>query len=181
MKSLISLLLLTTLILAACQTQVQTKYICPSGVAVDKIRDCPTQTTQASVNTLTNTTSCASTPDEKQFAVTADYLSNELKKDPKIALIDVREAEEFTKSHLENSKSIPLGALWKAHFFKRIPHNDPVVLIDNDGVRVAVAYRELARLGYKNMVKLAGGIGAWQEAGFFVVENGELQKGTRIF
>ncbi len=178
MKFLPLLILFLALFLIACQTQ--TKYICPNGEMTDQASSCSPTSTGTYMNENASTNACPSTPDEKQFAVMADYLSDQLKADPKIALIDVREGEEFTKSHLQNAKNIPLGALWKAHFFKRLPLNDPMVLYDNDGTRSAVAYRELARLGYRNMVKLAGGIGAWQQAGFLVVENGQLQKGTPI-
>ncbi|MEK6964181.1 MAG: rhodanese-like domain-containing protein [Nanoarchaeota archaeon] len=184
MKTTLALLLTLSLLFIACQTtqtQIQTKYVCTDGSTVDQVSTCPKTTTVTYMNPEANTTTCPSTPDEKQFAVTATYLSEQLKADPKIVLIDVREGEEFQKSHLENAKNIPLGGLWKAHFFKHLPRDDPLVLYDNDGVRTAVAYRELARLGYKNMVKLAGGIGAWQQAGLLVVEKGQLQKGTPIF
>ena len=152
--------------LAGCQQTVQYKYVCYTGTTVEKISDCPTLD--------------AAEPQEKQLAITVEYLANELKKDPDIVLIDIREKEEFERSHLEGAKNIPLGNLWKAHFFKRIPTQDPVVLYDNDGIRSSVAYRELRKLGYKNVVKLAGGIKAWQEAGFLILEDGALQKGTPI-
>lgn len=154
------------LVLAACQQQGQYKYVCYTGTTVDKVSDCPQPKTEA--------------PEEQQLAVTAEYLYADLQKDPKIVLIDMREKDEFEKSHLENAKNIPLGSLWKAHFFGRIPKNDPVVLYDNDGIRISVAYRELQKLGYKNVIKLAGGIRAWQEAGYLVMEGGQLQKGTPI-
>ncbi len=81
MKNLPLLFLALFLVACGTQTQVQTKYVCFNGATVDQVNDCLTPQSQASVNTLTNTTSCAATPDEKQFAVTADYLFEELKKD----------------------------------------------------------------------------------------------------
>ncbi len=172
---------ISLLLLAACQTQVpnQTKYVCSNGRTVDQISDCTVSASTSTFN-LNASAACPSTPPEQQYAVTAEYLSDELKKDPKLFLLDVREKEEFDKSHLEGARNIPIGGLWKAHFFKRMPRDDPIIIYDNDGIRTAVAYRELARFGYKNIVKLAGGIGAWQEAGYLIVENGQLQKGTPV-
>jgi len=151
--------------MACTPTQTQYKYVCFNGATVDKISDCP-----VSPNTET----------EQQYAITPQYLTEELKKDSAIVLLDLREKDEFDKSHLEGAKHIPLGAIWKAHLFKRIPREDPIVLYDNDEIRASVAFRELRKIGYKNIVKLAGGIHAWQEAGYLVIEDGQLQKGTPI-
>ncbi len=83
-----------------------------------------------------------------------------------IALIDVREPDEYTAVHIPNSKSVPLGAIW-AHE-DEIPRDRPVVVYCSGDLRGEIAARELRKLGYTNVRYLDGGLSAWQNAGLVV-------------
>jgi rhodanese-related sulfurtransferase len=79
-------------------------------------------------------------------------------------MIDVRDAAEFSAGHAPNAKNIPLAQLDKRigeleKFKKR-----PVVLVCQTGGRAHAATAPLKKAGIAEVVVLAGGIGAWQQA-----------------
>lgn len=80
-------------------------------------------------------------------------------------VLDVREPAEYEKGHILNARNIPLGELdqranelsrWKA---KR------VIVSCATGTRSGAALAILKKHGFTNLVSLAGGLGAWQQAG----------------
>ncbi len=80
-------------------------------------------------------------------------------------VLDVRESEEYSKGHILNARSIPLAELdkraeelarWKA---KR------VIVSCATGTRSGAALAVLKKHGFANVVSLAGGVSAWQQAG----------------
>jgi rhodanese-related sulfurtransferase len=80
-------------------------------------------------------------------------------------VLDVREPVEYDKGHILNARNIPLGELdkradelsrWKA---KR------VIVACATGARSGAALAVLKKHGFTNVVSLAGGVGAWQQAG----------------
>ena len=79
-------------------------------------------------------------------------------------MIDVREPAEFSAGHVPNSKNIPL-----AQFDKRIGEleklkNRPAVVLCQTGGRSHAATALLKKAGFAEVVVLAGGINAWQQA-----------------
>lgn len=82
------------------------------------------------------------------------------------ALIDVREREEFVDGHIPGADFIPRGLL-DLRVESTVPNKQrPVVLYCAGGTRSALAARTLAELGYEHVESLAGGFGAWKEAGY---------------
>ena len=79
-------------------------------------------------------------------------------------MIDVREPAEFSVGHAPNSKNIPLG-----QFEKRIGElekfkNRPAILVCQTGSRSHSATALLKKAGFAEIVVLAGGMNAWQQA-----------------
>jgi rhodanese-related sulfurtransferase len=79
-------------------------------------------------------------------------------------MIDVREPAEFSAGHAPNARNIPL-----AQFDKRIGElekfkNRPAVVVCQTGSRAHAATALLKKAGFAQVVVLAGGIGAWQQA-----------------
>ena len=79
-------------------------------------------------------------------------------------IIDVREPAEFSAGHAPNARNIPL-----AQFDKRVGElekfkNRPAVVICQTGSRAHAATALLKKAGFAQVVVLAGGIGAWQQA-----------------
>ena len=79
-------------------------------------------------------------------------------------LIDVGEPAEYATSHAQGARNIPFGSLEGS---KDLPSNKtlPLVLVCPSGARAGRAVGLLQKAGYANVVSIAGGTGAWKEAG----------------
>lgn len=82
----------------------------------------------------------------------------------KAVVVDVREPNEFTASHLVGSRNVPLGELEK-----RLPETVknktlPLVLVCAKGARATQALGLAQKLGYQQAHVLQGGMAAWKEA-----------------
>jgi len=80
-------------------------------------------------------------------------------------LIDVSEPAEFAAGHAAGARNVPLGKIEGA---KELPSNKtlPLVLLCASGARASRAAALLRKAGHEKAVSLAGGTGAWREAGF---------------
>ena len=83
-----------------------------------------------------------------------------------LALIDVREELIFSQNHLLWARNVPLSRL-ELRFARLVPRKTTrIVLIDdNDGLAQRAA-AILAQAGYGDLACLAGGVAAWEKAGF---------------
>jgi rhodanese-related sulfurtransferase len=80
-------------------------------------------------------------------------------------LLDVREPAEFAKGHILGAKNVPLADLERrAPEFERHKAK-PVIVHCDTGSRATRALGMLRARGFANVVNLAGGYGAWQQAG----------------
>ncbi len=80
-------------------------------------------------------------------------------KQPDVQLIDVRTASEYQDGHIEGFKNIPLNSLEKQT--AKIQRNAPVIIHCQSGVRAAMAYSILVKLGYTNILNYSGSINDW--------------------
>jgi rhodanese-related sulfurtransferase len=80
-------------------------------------------------------------------------------------LIDVRDAAEYAKGHILGAKNVPLADLERraAEFDKH--KAKPVIVHCDTGSRATRALGVLKGRGFANVSNLAGGYGAWQQAG----------------
>ena len=81
----------------------------------------------------------------------------EQKKDIKI--IDVRTPAEFSRGHIANALSRPLGEIndWMNEFTK----HESLVMVCASGMRSKDAARRLVEHGYNNISNLKGGMSTW--------------------
>jgi len=79
-------------------------------------------------------------------------------------MIDVREPAEFSAGHAPNAKNIPLAQLDKRIGELEKFKNRPAVVVCQTGTRSHAATALLKKAGFTEVVVLAGGIGAWQQA-----------------
>jgi len=79
-------------------------------------------------------------------------------------MIDVREPAEFGAGHAPNAKNFPLAQLDKRIGELEKFKNRPAVVVCQTGSRAHVATARLKKAGFAEVVVLAGGIGAWQQA-----------------
>ena len=89
---------------------------------------------------------------------------------PSPVLIDVREDNEWNKSRIPGAIHVGRGVL-ESTIESRVPQKStPVIVYCHSGNRSAVSADVLGKMGYTNVLSLAGGIGAYQAAGLPVEE-----------
>jgi len=104
---------------------------------------------------------CSARSDTKIAALSPIELNDRLKKNEKIALIDVREPFEFEIARLPDARLLPLGKI--ATDFNEIPREGTAVVICKSGIRSARAIEFLRGHGFDNLLNLEGGMDAWRE------------------
>ncbi len=80
-------------------------------------------------------------------------------------VVDVRERDEYEEGTLKGAVHIPRGFLEQRIENVTPDRERPIVVYCAGGVRSALAARDLQELGYENVSSMAGGFGAWKNAG----------------
>ncbi|GAB4352125.1 MAG: rhodanese-like domain-containing protein [Immundisolibacter sp.] len=81
-------------------------------------------------------------------------------------LIDTREPDEWAAGHIAGAQAVPRGVL-ESKIEQLAPDPEQlIILYCASGGRSALAADSLQRMGYRNVLSLAGGFKAWQEAGY---------------
>jgi len=83
-----------------------------------------------------------------------------------LILIDVRELDEWTQGKIDGSHHIPRGLLEFQVENVVMDRKAPIALTCAGGVRSVLAARSLQEMGYANVTSVAGGFGAWKNAGY---------------
>lgn len=83
-----------------------------------------------------------------------------------IAVVDVREADEYEAGHLDNALLLPRGLLeFKVSGLKKLEDKSAAILVYcRTGGRSALAAQTLQELGYHNVLSMVGGFEAWTKA-----------------
>ena len=79
-----------------------------------------------------------------------------------MALLDVRERNEWTSGHAPQAVHVPLGDLAKAP--RRLHQDRPVLVVCASGMRSRSAAKQLRSLGF-DAASVSGGMAGWQSAG----------------
>jgi rhodanese-related sulfurtransferase len=83
-----------------------------------------------------------------------------------IAILDLREEDNFARSHPLFAANLPLGRL-ELEVFERMPRRDVQIVLYDDGEGlVDRAAHTLLTLGYTSVHALAGGLAGWAAAGY---------------
>ncbi len=97
--------------------------------------------------------------------VSPDELKKRLDAKEKVAILDVREKDEFSQGHLPGTIFIPRGFL-EQRIEEKIPdRTQPIVVYCAGGTRSAFAAKTLREMGYDAVASMAGGFGAWKDKG----------------
>jgi glyoxylase-like metal-dependent hydrolase (beta-lactamase superfamily II)/rhodanese-related sulfurtransferase len=78
-------------------------------------------------------------------------------------VIDVREPEEYACGHVPGAVNVPQAEL--ASRLEELPHDQTLYLICQAGARSLRAAQFIFKAGFSNVVSVAGGTSAWQDAG----------------
>jgi len=78
-------------------------------------------------------------------------------------IIDVREATDFSQSHIEQAINAPLSKL--GDYLKKISEhkNKPVLVTCQNGTRSLSAAKLLTKEGFEHVFVINGGMQAWEE------------------
>ena len=80
-------------------------------------------------------------------------------------VIDVREPQEWDSGHIPNARHIALGQLETRMRELEKFKARPLIVCCHSGSRSSSVCSRLKKHGFENVHNLAGGIGAWKEAG----------------
>lgn len=80
-------------------------------------------------------------------------------------VVDLRPAADFAKGHILGARCIPLADLEKRAGELDKYKAKPVIVYCNAGNSAGASVALLRRNGFANVVNLAGGYAAWQQAG----------------
>jgi len=168
------LMLVLALILAACGGAQQ-------AVAPASEKPAPLAAAQEAPQAEAPAKEVAAEPAQAEFDLTAAvdaYLSaipegymaitkiedfKNLLSSSEVTLIDVREADDYVKGHIEGAINIPIRSL--AQNLDKIPMDKPVVVYCASGHRAGMAVSALQILGFSNARAFAPSFKAWSEAG----------------
>lgn len=90
-------------------------------------------------------------------------LHERLSKGDPIRVVDVRTAEEWAAGHVEGAHHIMGGGL-AARLDELEPEGRPIATICASGYRSTVAASVLERAGFRDVLNVTGGMGAWERA-----------------
>jgi len=100
---------------------------------------------------------------------TAREVQDKLARGEALALIDIREQNEWNLGHAASAIYIGRGVL-ESQIESRVTRDTPVVLYCASGNRSALAARVLEDMGYTNVASMAGGFRDWVASGGAVAD-----------
>ncbi len=97
--------------------------------------------------------------------IPVDQFEKKLAATPNAQLVDVRTAEEFADGHLANAVNMNVNREDYKEMFGTLDKNKPVFLYCKAGSRSANAAGIMAKMGFREIYNLDGGIMKWDNAG----------------
>lgn len=76
-------------------------------------------------------------------------------------LLDVRTSKEYAKGHIPGAVHVPLDEIGDR--IKKLKKDKELVVYCQSGTRSIWAIKRLMGMGYKNLMNLKGGYGAWKK------------------
>jgi len=84
----------------------------------------------------------------------------------KVAILDVRESDEYDQGAIATAKLVPRGLLEGTIAMHVHDPNERIVVYCAGGARSALAALTLKRMGYSSVSSLRGGFGRWKNEGY---------------
>ena len=85
-------------------------------------------------------------------------------------IIDVRTPEEYTGGHIENVLNIDFNSADFIEQVDKLNRNVTYIVYCHSGNRSAAASNVMAKLGFKDIYNMTGGISAWEAAGLPIIK-----------
>lgn len=102
--------------------------------------------------------------------ISADEVKRMLDDDTDFKLLDVREQDEWERSHIAGAEYMGKGVIERDIEKKVSNQDEQLVLYCGGGYRSALAADNLQKMGYRNVKSLKGGFRTWKEAGLPIVK-----------
>ncbi|MDD2761067.1 MAG: rhodanese-like domain-containing protein [Methylomonas sp.] len=83
--------------------------------------------------------------------------------DDKTLILDIREPNEFIKSHIENAVNVPLGKLEEKLPSLEKHKNHPIIVTCQTGARSVPACKTLTKAGFEQVFNMQGGMQSWED------------------
>ncbi|MBN2731646.1 MAG: hypothetical protein JXR26_04360 [Balneolaceae bacterium] len=109
--------------------------------------------------------------------ISADEVKEKLDEEANFKLLDVREREEWEKSHIAGAEHLSKGIIERDIEDEVPDHDEELVLYCGGGYRSALAADNLQKMGYRNVKSLKGGFRTWTEAGLPIVKVERINSG----
>ncbi len=103
-------------------------------------------------------------PIESLSPISAQKLKQQLDNKDFGQIVDVRTPEERAQGHISDSRHVPMTNILAKSL--DIPKNDEVILVCGTGYRANIVASHLKQDGFSHVHSLAGGLTAWQNAGY---------------
>ncbi len=78
-------------------------------------------------------------------------------------ILDVRDAHEYIKGHIENSINLPLSKLSENIDSIKQYQNQPVIVVCQTGTRSIPACKTLTKTDFQQVFSLIGGMQSWED------------------
>lgn len=78
-------------------------------------------------------------------------------------IIDVRDASEFLKSHIEDAVNIPLSKLEEQLPSLEKHKKQPLIVVCQTGARSVSACKTLSKAGFEQVFNMLGGMQSWED------------------
>jgi rhodanese-related sulfurtransferase len=88
----------------------------------------------------------------------------------KVAIVDVRDAYDFSAGHMRDAKNIPAKELQQRQGELEKFKSKAVILVCSSGKQSPKAAAQLKKAGFNEVYGLEGGIAAWQAQGMPIVK-----------
>jgi rhodanese-related sulfurtransferase len=102
--------------------------------------------------------------------VAVDALERLLANRGAVTLLDARSPEEYSRGHVPGAINVPIADLLDFARDRLTPSRGPIVTMCGSSGRGEQAAEILTAAGVENVRVLQGGLKAWSEAGFAVVD-----------
>lgn len=102
--------------------------------------------------------------------ISADEVKEMLDSNDNFVLIDVREQDEWQKSHIAGAEYMGKGIIERDIEGEVHDQDKELVLYCGGGYRSALAADNLQKMGYRNVKSLKGGFSTWTEAGLLIAK-----------
>lgn len=79
-------------------------------------------------------------------------------------IVDVREAHEYIKGHIESSMNIPLDKFPQKLDTLESYKKQPVIIVCQTGTRSVPACKTLTKAGFEQVFNITGGMQSWEDS-----------------